>query len=84
LIAQFSCWTVEEKKIGPIKHNFCPKNENEYVQRSIILSIELFLCVAQAVEVGRRKKKFFFQQFFSTCEKITQFLSFGKYQGGPS
>jgi hypothetical protein len=25
-----------------------------------------------------------FLQFFSTCEKITQFLSFGKYQGGPS
>ena len=27
---------------------------------------------------------FFFWQFFSTCEKITQFLSFGKCQGGPS
>jgi hypothetical protein len=33
---------------------------------------------------GRRAGAFFFffWQFFSTCEKITQFLEFCKYQGG--
>ena len=51
----------------------------EWIQRSIMLCIELFL--SQAVEEARRN---FFFQFFSTCEKITQFLSFGKYQGDPS
>ena len=33
---------------------------------------------------GRCKFFYFFWQFFSTCEKITQFLRFCKYQGGPS
>ena len=31
---------------------------------------------------GPAQKKIFFGQFFSTCEKITQFLEFCKYQGG--
>jgi hypothetical protein len=30
------------------------------------------------------QKKSFFWQFFSTCEKMPQFLRFCKYQGGPS
>ena len=41
-----------------------------------------FLCVAQAVGVARHKKKIFFWQFFSTCEKINQFWEFCKDQGG--
>ena len=41
-----------------------------------------FLCVAQAVGEARHKKKYFFWQFFSTCEKINQFFEFCKYQGG--
>ena len=42
----------------------------------------LVLCVAQAVEVARHKKNYFFWHFFSTCEKINQFWEFCKYQGG--
>ena len=33
---------------------------------------------------GPAQKKRFFSAIFSSCEKVTQFLSFGKYQGGPS
>ena len=32
--------------------------------------------------MARCKKKFFFGNFFSTCEKINQFLEFCKDQGG--
>ena len=32
--------------------------------------------------MGGRPGFLFFWQFFSTCEKITQFLEFCKYQGG--
>ena len=38
------------------------------------------LCVAQAVGVARHKKKCFFCQFFSICEKINQFWEFCKDQ----
>ena len=38
-----------------------------------------YVYVAQALGVARRK---LFWQFFSTCEKITQFLEFCKYHGG--
>jgi hypothetical protein len=31
--------------------------------------------------VARHKKKYFFCQFFSTCEKINQFWEFCKDQG---
>jgi hypothetical protein len=34
------------------------------------------------VGVAQQKKKYFFWQFFSTFEKIIQFLEFCKYQGG--
>ena len=34
--------------------------------------------------VGQCKIFFWFWQFFSTCEKITQFLRFCKNQGGPN
>ena len=44
------------------------KREEHYsVYRAILM--------AQGVE-DRRKKIFFFEQFFSTCEKITQFWNF--------
>ena len=46
------------------------------------LKKKIFLCVAQGVGVARCKKKFFFGNFFSTCEKINQFLEFCKDQGG--
>jgi hypothetical protein len=48
------------------------KEEHYSVFRAILL--------AQGVE--DRCNFFFFWQFFSTREKITQFLEFCKYQGG--
>jgi hypothetical protein len=47
-----------------------------------ILSIELFLCIAQGGWWPGAKCFFDFGQIFLTCEKNPQFSNFSKYQGG--
>ena len=72
-------WDWLEKKNGAITHDFCPKKWG-WKERSIIVCIDLFL----ELMGGRAGFLFFFYfwHFFSTCEKITQFLEFCKDQGG--
>jgi hypothetical protein len=62
-------------------HGFEEKNKKSCTPGYMNLK-KKFLCVAQGVGEARRNFFFFFWQFFSTCEKINQFLRCCQYQGG--
>ena len=65
-------------KIGPITHDFFQKMR---MKREEHYSVYRAILRAHGV-VDRVFIFFYFWHFFSTCEKITQFLEFCKDQGG--
>jgi hypothetical protein len=73
---------MDLKKKQNIMYPYMDLKKKQNSMYGVHESEKIFLCVAQGVEVARRKNNIFFWQFFSTCEKITQFSRCCKYQGG--
>ena len=55
--------------------------QKKKIKREEHYAVYYTILIAQGVEV---QKKILFRKLFSTCEKIPQFSSFSRYQGGPS
>ena len=62
--------------IGPI---FISSQSQQVWKRKLGQSNMIFV---QKMRMKREDQVLIFWQFFSTCEPITQFLEFCKYQGG--